>query len=166
MARRGGTKKQRFVRSVGMWSAVLMLLSSVSLIAVLIMDLLGFNYLLLETPRTYWVQFENEGEIFFDRKYRRGETIDKPKNPTHSEEEYFSYTFRGWDINGDRTPDAIPSHAFYSFLAVAVYQKRQIKPLPKSSSEPEDESEEGSSSNPDLSSSSAFIIEGGINYGA
>lgn len=136
MARFRGTKKQRFVRSVGMWSAVLMLLSSVALIAVLIMDLLGLNYLLLETPRTYWVQFENEGEIFFDRKYRRGETIDKPKNPTHSEEEYFSYTFRGWDINGDRTPDAIPSHAFYSFLAVAVYQKKQIKPFPSSSSQP------------------------------
>ena len=163
----GMSNKQRFVRSVGLMSAFFMLISCFVLVSLLVMNIIVLNpYEYEKGPRDYWVQFVSEDRMISEYHYIRGQKIDIPADPKHSEDEYFAFTFRGWDITGDNSPDIIPNHAFYDFLAVAVYQKRQIKPLPKSSSEPEDESEEGSSSNPDLSSSSAFIIEGGINYGA
>lgn len=137
----GMSHKQRLIRAVGLWSAFLMLLSCFALITVMIMDIAGFNLLEAEQPRMYWIQFQSEERILVDLNYRRGEKIDKPGDPKHSKDEYFEYTFRGWDISGDNSPDFIPSHAYYSFLAVAVFQKRQIKPLPKSTSE-EDSSEE------------------------
>ena len=154
------SKKEKLFRRMGIMSAFFMLLSSLTLISLLVLDLLEFNLLLNEEPRTYWVQFESEDEIILDRKYTRGEKIEKPKNPTHSPDEYYSYTFRGWDINGDRTPDAIPGHAFYDFLAIAIFQKKQIKPLPSSSSDSNSENGSGSNSAPASQPSSGGSING------
>lgn len=142
MSRKNGlTGFNKVSRAIGLWCAFLIMLSSVTLIVLLSMDLVGVNTLEAESPREYWIQFESEGRLLFDNHYRRGEKISKPADPTHSEDEYYVYTFRGWDISGDNNPDFIPNHAYYSFLAVAVYQRRQIKPLPVPSSNPEETSE-------------------------
>ena len=150
-----------------------MLLSCFALIFFLLMDIIGLNILENENgARRYWVQFQSEDRLLIDMNYRRGEKIDKPGNPTHSENEYYKYTFRGWDISGDNTPDFIPSHAYYSFLAVAVFQKIQIKPVPKSSSESEPESSEPessegeSSSEPESFSDELLDIQEVVTYGA
>ena len=160
------SRKERFLRGIGLWSAFLILISCVSLIFMLVVDIIGLNPVESEAPRTYWVQFQSEERLLIDLNYRRGEKIDKPGNPTHSPDEYFSYTFRGWDISGDNNPDYIPRRAYYSFLAVAVFQKKQIKPLPKSSSEPESSEEEESSSEPENSENSMFIFQEVGSYGA
>ena len=169
MARRrrkvGMSNKEMFIRSIGLTSAFFMLISCFALIITLVMDISGLNTLESEGPRNYWIQFQSEERFLVDMNYRRGEKIDKPADPTHSEDEYFKYVFRGWDISGDNNPDFIPSRAYYSFLAVAVYQKIQIKPLPKPSSEPEEEPSEDSSE-PDLSSNELLLINEVIKYGA
>ena len=130
MARKVGLGSRR-LRALGIVSAVFMALSSLALTAILVLDILGVNPLVIDEARTYWIQYESEEYIFYDAKYKRGEKIEKPANPKHSPNEYYEYTFRGWDISGDNKPDIIPNHAYYSFLAVAVYQKKQIKPLTK-----------------------------------
>ena len=142
---------QKVFRAIGLWGAFLAIVSSITLITMLSLNLMEVVPLEANGPREYWVQFVSEDRILFDKTYRRGEEISKPSNPTHSEDEYYMYIFRGWDITDDNTPDIIPSHAYFSFLAVAVYQRRQIKPLPPSSN-PGDSSEEGESSENDNSS--------------
>ena len=134
----GMSRKERFLRAIGLWSAFLMLISCFALIFFLVLDITGLNIIEREEgARTYLVQFQSEERLLLDMTYKRGEKIDKPANPTHSKSEYYKYTFRGWDITGDNTPDIIPSHAYYEFLAVAVFQKTQIKTPPKSSSQPD-----------------------------
>lgn len=140
--REPGASKNKFFKRLGMFGAVFTLISSLGLIALLILDIIGLNNLIDDGgPRIYWIQFQSEERVLLDMKYKRGEYFEKPADPKHSEDEYFSFTFRGWDISGDNVPDIIPNRAYYSFLAVAVYQKKQIKPLPSSSEEeiPEEE---------------------------
>ena len=154
----GMSRKERLLRAIGLWSAFLMLLSCFALITALVVDIMGFNMLTREEgPRTYWIQFQSEDRMLVDMNYHRGDKIDKPADPMHSEDEYFKYTFRGWDISGDNSPDIIPKHAYYSFLAVAIFQKKQIKPIPKSSSQPET-SIEDSSNEPENSSLEAVMV--------
>ena len=145
MARRkiGMSNKEKFFRSVGLMSAFFMLLSCFTLITFLVMDIAGINYFDREEgPRKYYIAFYSEERFLGGADYIRGEKIDRPGDPVHGDDEYFRYTFRGWDITGDGSPDLVPSRAYFGFDAVAVYQKRQIKPLPKSYSEPEPSSEE------------------------
>ena len=137
----GMSNKERLYRSIALMSAFFMLISCFALVVILVMDITGLNYFESEEgPRKYYISFWTEDRFLGGLEYVRGEKIMKPGDPKHSEDEYFSYTFRGWDITGDNRPDFIPSHAYYGFDAVAVYQKKQIKPLPKSSSEPEESS--------------------------
>ena len=114
---------------------------------ILVMDIVGINATESEKARDYEISFWSEENELYRYNYRRGEKITVPGTPTHSEDEYFKYTFRGWDITGDGSPDILPSRAYFRFDADAVYQKKQIKPLPKTSSNPEESSEpEGGSS--------------------
>lgn len=157
MARIPGAKKSRFFIRLGKFGAVFVILSSLGLITLLVLDMIGVNILIDETgPRSYWIQFKSEERMLLDMKYKRGEKFEIPADPKHSEDEYFEFIFRGWDISGDNVPDLIPNRAYYSFLAVAVYQKKQVKPFPSSNSE-EDSSE-------DLLSEPATYI-GGVNNG-
>ena len=160
MAKRVSVRMDKFFKRLGIFGAILTLVSCVALIAFMVMDMLELNYFIADEPRYYWVQFESENEVILDAKYRRGETLKKPATPTHSPDEYFKYTFRGWDTNGDGTPDLLPSKAYYSFLAVAVFQKKQIKKIPKSSSDPTS----GDPSSKEPSSNSADLL-GVISYG-
>ena len=163
----GMSRKERFVRSVGLTSAFFMLISCFLLIGLLVMDIIGFNIVEIDKPREYWIQFQSEERMLVDTKVVRGNKIDKPGDPSHSPDEYFAYTFRGWDITGDNSPDVIPNRAFYDFLAVAVFQKRQIKPLPKSSSEPESESsEEGEGSSSEFAVDDFVVFDEVVSYGA
>ena len=158
----GMSRKERFLRAIGLWSAFLMLLSCFALIAALVVDIMGFNMFEREGgPRTYWIQFQSEDRLLVNLNYQRGEKIDKPANPMHSEDEYFKYTFRGWDISGDNSPDIIPNRAYYSFLAIAVFQKTQIKPLPKTSSKPD-----SSETSDPASMSVEMVLEEVASYGA
>ena len=157
----GMSRKERLYRSIALMSAFFMLISCFTLVVTLVMDIIGFNYFESEEgPRKYYISFWTEDRFLNGMEYTRGEKILKPGDPRHSEDEYFAYTFRGWDITGDNRPDIIPNHAYFGFDAVAVYQKRQIKPLPKSSSEPEESSE------PDLSSALIIDFNEVGNYGA
>ena len=167
MARRrkiGMSNKEKLLRSIGLSSAIFMLLTCFILIGTLVMDITGLNYLETEDgPRTYYIAFWTEDRFLSGYEYVRGEKILRPGNPSHEPDEYFEYTFRGWDITGDNSPDLVPSRAYYGFDAVAIYQKKQIKPLPKSSSEPESSDSDGgeSSSEPGSSNPFPWIVEGG-----
>ena len=114
MAREIGAKKSKFFRRFGLFGAVFTIISCLSLIALLVVDMIGLNVLVDENgPRMYWIQFQSEERVLLDH----------------------AYTFRGWDLSGDGVPDIIPAHAYYSFLAIAVYQTIQIKPYPSSEEE-------------------------------
>ena len=128
-------------------------------------DIIGINPTEREEgARTYEISFWTEERELNRFRYQRGEKISIPGTPTHGEDEYFKYTFRGWDITGDNKPDIVPTRAYFEFDAVAVYQKTQIKPLPKSSSEPEEPSE-GSSSEA-TSYAGAITLNEELVYGA
>ena len=141
MAKRRRTRmsrKERFYRSVGLMGAFFMLISCFTLMITLVLDIAGANTAEREQgPRLYEIAFWTEDRELSHFSYQRGEKISVPGTPSHSEDEYFKYTFRGWDMTGDNKPDIIPARAYFEFDAVAVFQKTQIKPLPKSSSEPE-----------------------------
>ena len=162
----GMSRKERLYRSIGLMSAFFMLITCFGLVSLLVMDIIGLNIVEIDKPRIYWIQFKTEERFLVDMRFERGKKIDIPGNPSHSKDEYFEYTFRGWDISGDNTPDFIPSRAYYSFLAVAVYQKRQVKPLPKSSSEPEPESSEEEGSSSELSSKEILMLDEVVSYEA
>ena len=170
MARRrvGMSNKQMFYRSLALMSAFFMLISCFVLITTLVMDITGINIFDREEPRKYCIYFWSEDRFLAGRDgYVRGEKIQIPGNPTHEEDEYFQYTFRGWDINGDNSPDIIPTRAYYGFDAVAVYQKKQIKPLPKSYDEPDNSDGDNSSSSGEPSTISLpWIVKGVDGHGA
>ena len=90
----GMSRKERFVRSVGLTSAFFMLISCFLLIGLLVMDIIGFNIVEIDKPREYWIQFQSEERMLVDTKVVRGNKIDKPGDPSHSPDEYFAYTFR------------------------------------------------------------------------
>ena len=137
------SRKERLYRSIGLMSAFFMLLTCFVLMSTLVMDIAGLNNIENEEgARKYEISFWTEERELNRLTYRRGEKISIPGTPAHSEDEYFKYTFRGWDVTGDNKPDLVPTRAYFAFDAVAVYQKTQIKPLPKSSSEPEESSSE------------------------
>ena len=141
--RRAGENNSKFLRRFGILSAVLAMLTSAALIGLLVLDMIGINELVEENgPRYYTVQFKTENRIIYTYTYKRGQKIDIPADPEHSEDEYYAFDFRGWDMTGDNVPDAIPTHAYFHFAAHAVYQRRQIKPFPSSSSEEVEESSE------------------------
>ena len=120
-----------------------MLITCFVLTVTLVMDMTGLNTLEREEgARVYEISFWTEDTELNRFRYQRGEKISIPGTPAHSEDEYFKYTFRGWDVTGDNKPDIVPTHAYFEFDAVAVYQKTQIKPLPKSSSSNPEESSE------------------------
>ena len=156
------SRKERFFRSVGLMSAFFMLITCFVLMTTLVMDIIGVNIFEREEgAREYEISFWTEETELNRFRYQRGEKISIPGTPTHSEDEYFKYTFRGWDVTGDNKPDIVPTHAYFEFDAVAVYQKTQIKPLPKtSSSEPEQSSE------PEGLSGAIVIFDEELVYGA
>ena len=159
------SRKERLYRSIGLMSAFFMLLTCFTLMTTLVMDIIGVNIFEREEgARTYEISFWTEERELNRYNYHRGEKISVPGTPSHTEDEYFKYTFRGWDITGDGSPDIVPARAYFEFDADAVYQKTQIKPLPKSSSEPE-ESIEGSSE-PEALNGAVIIFNEELVYGA
>jgi len=129
-----------------------MMLAALSLATFLILDIAEINPFIMDGPRIYWVQFESENKIISDVKYKRGERVKKPENPVHSEDDKYEYTFKGWDLSGDDKSDFVPTHAYYSFLAKAVYSKKLIKKPTSSSENPSSDSSEDSSNNSQSSS--------------
>ena len=117
------SKFNRFFRIFGIVGASLVIASSVALSAFLIMDVAEINYFLMDSPRKYVAQFSSEGKVFKEFYIERGQEVKVPTdNPTHSYQEYYEYTFEGWDTNGDGVVDNnFPKRMYYSFRADAVY---------------------------------------------
>ena len=170
MAKRkiGMSNKEKFYRSFGLMSAFFMLFSCFALITFLVMDIIGVNIIENEEgPRIYWVQFISEDRFLVDLNYQRGAVIDKPADPTHSKDRYFEYTFRGWDINNDNSPDIIPRRAYFSFAATAIFQKKPIGSIPRSSREPSSSSSEEENSSSELDYSlEEYPFNEVVSYGA
>lgn len=139
------TRLDKFFKRFGLVGAILVVISCVTLVAFLVLDLAEVNPFIMDGPRIYWVQFESEEVIVMDVKYRRGESIKTPNDPVHSEDEYYKYAFKGWDLNDDKRADLIPPFAYSSFRAVAIYSKKQIKARPSSNSDSSSNSEDNSS---------------------
>ena len=130
-----GEKTNQFFRVFGIIGASLALASTLALATFLILDLAGVNELVSDDPRYYIAEFISEDEDVSYKVYTRGEKIEKPANPTHSPKENYIYTFKGWDLNGDHISDAIPSKAYYSFKAVAIYSSKYIGKEPEKNNE-------------------------------
>lgn len=121
-------KTNKVFKTLGIVGASLMIAASIALAVFLILDIAGFNNLLLDGPRYYSIGFYNGDDLVATKSYRRGEKIEVPGKQYKASDENWSYTFKGWDINWDGTPDIIPSHAYYEFDALAVYSKKYIGP--------------------------------------
>lgn len=141
MARRVNNKLNKFFKGLGIFGAVLTLLTSVALVGFLVLDVMQLNALVSDGPRSYIIQFTNENVTVSIENYRRGATIVVPgeqyKAPDEDDNYNYTYTFKGWDMTGDGVADLIPHLAYYSFQAKAVYNRKGVaKPKPpKSSSE-------------------------------
>ena len=152
MARRKhGSRFNKTFKAFGILGAVFALIASLGLAGIMVFDLIFPNAMISQTPRSYLVQFENDGSLISSDSYVRGAKIKFPtEKPTRAPDEdddyYYSYTFKGWDITNDNFSDWIPHYAFYSFRARAVYNKKSVaKPKP-SSSKPEPSSQDSSGS--------------------
>ena len=134
MAKARSERFNKSFKALGVLGAVLMLLTTLTFIAFLVLDLIGINPMMSDGPRHYTVEFRSEDKVVFMQSYRRGENITVPDDPKHSESEYYVYKFKGWDTNGDTIPDIIPKRAYAPLKARALYTEKQIKELPSSSS--------------------------------
>lgn len=68
-----------------------------------------------------YVFYGNGGEILSSGVKRYGETLVVPEDPEDYGNEQFSYSFAGWDTNGDGAADALPEKIYGDFSAVAVF---------------------------------------------
>ena len=77
--------------------------------------------LITDDVREYTASFSSEGSIISKVTYKRGELLQVPENPTHEIDGENNYFFIGWDTNKNGIPDVVPTRAYYSFEAEAVY---------------------------------------------
>lgn len=74
--------------------------------------------------REYEVKFSSEGSLISEATYKRGEEIVPPEGiPEHEIDGENNYMFIGWDVLGTGIPTPVPTHAYFSFNAKAVYLK-------------------------------------------
>ena len=77
----------------------------------------------LDTNTSYMVKFLNDDNTLY-KKYilNAGETLKTPKAPVKASTAQYSYTFLGWDCNGDGIVDDVETNVTGSVTYKAVYQ--------------------------------------------
>lgn len=76
-----------------------------------------------DMQRTY-AFFNDDGSLIESKSVETGEIVALPKNPTKADDDGYTYTFKGWDINGDGRVDGVPTQVVVSINATAVYTKK------------------------------------------
>lgn len=75
--------------------------------------------------RQYTITFKVEDKLYLQKTLFRGAPIDYSdlKDPVKSGSLYKYYTFAGWDLNGDGFADILPSKAYNSYVANALFKE-------------------------------------------
>ena len=115
-----GIGHPRFFRYLTIFGASIGMLSSSAFAVIMGVDAAKGDFINDEV-REYTASFSSEGTLISKMTYKRGEELQIPENPTHEIDGESNYFFIGWDTNGNGIPDVVPSRAYYSFDAEAVY---------------------------------------------
>ena len=113
-------KHPRFFKYLTIFGATLGILSSTVFSVLMGIDAVKGD-LITDDVREYTASFSSEGSIISKTTYKRGELLEVPENPTHEIDGENNYFFIGWDTNKNGIPDVVPTRAYYSFDAEAVY---------------------------------------------
>lgn len=78
--------------------------------------------------RQYMMTFIVEDDVYATKVLYRGSPIDYSdiKDPVKDGNFFTYYTFSGWDLTGDGFVDILPSRAYKSYKAVAVFKEHKI----------------------------------------
>ena len=107
---------------------ILSIIMCISTATFLILDLFNIVPLDEKFPNYYTYKFFNDaGGLIYKKTILRGEKFDEvvsepEKGDETKENERISYTFKGWDINGDKIPDIIPKYAYFNIDARPIYK--------------------------------------------
>lgn len=117
-------RRRKAWKIVSIISSVLLILAVVSLPTLLILDSTGTLDLTSGVNRQYTITFKVDDEVFYTKTAFRGAPIDYSdlKDPIKSGSLYKYYTFIGWDLNGDGFSDSLPTRAYKSYVAVAIFE--------------------------------------------
>ena len=113
-------KHPKFFKYLTIFGATVGILSSTVFSVLMGIDAVKGD-LITDDVREYTASFSSEGSIISKTTYKRGELLEVPENPTHEIDGENNYFFIGWDTNKNGIPDVVPTRAYYSFDAEAVY---------------------------------------------
>ena len=120
-------KLNRFSVKLCRFGAVLGIVSASLVIIIGVLAMLEVIPSLTFTVRSYGCAFYDYNENVITEKYfKRGEEFEldvdlKDFTDKPDDEDGTTYTFLGWDTNGDNIPDVLPNKMYYSFNAKPVY---------------------------------------------
>ena len=104
-------------------ASITALLSSVAVIVFLILGLCGVFTLDSPSANKYHITFIANEQVLLDEYITKGELIPTdftvPGKP--DDKKTVNYKFIGWDTNGDNIANPIPTRAYRTFTAVALY---------------------------------------------
>lgn len=116
MARQKEKKLGKATRISAIIASVLVIVPCLAVAVFGILDVAGV-FPLLSSPRSYRVTFTSKEVVVFQQYYLRGEPLDVDITPTN-----YKGTFKGWDINGDKIPDLLPSRVYMTIDAIAIWK--------------------------------------------
>ena len=106
---------------IGSWLALIAMLATITF---LILSMVGVFQLDNGSVNHYRVRFIANDEVLSNEVYQRGDKIETDFTvPGKPDDEYgLDYTFVGWDTNGDKIANIVPTRAYRTFDAVAIYR--------------------------------------------
>lgn len=146
-------KLNRFSYRLCRFGAVMGIVAASLVIIIGVLAMLEVIPSLTFTVRSYGCAFYDYNDNVITEKYFiRGEDFELDVNlddytSKPDAEDGTTYTFLGWDINGDKLPDILPNRMYYSFNATPVYF--EFNPYGKLKDKEEEKGEESNDSEED-----------------
>ena len=108
--------------------SVIGLFASLAIVVFMILSIAGVFPFTSNTINHYQVRFIANDKILFSQIYQRGEKIEANVTvPSKPNDKYgHDYVFLGWDTNGDSIVNPVPTRAYSTFDAVAIYRATSI----------------------------------------
>lgn len=128
MAQQTKPKRRKAWKITSIVATSILMVSVIAIPTFLILDTAGAVSITSGVNRQYTMTFTVDEKVYATKTLYRGAKIDYSDIPEPVK--YGSllkyYTFSGWDITGDGYADILPSRAYRSYTAVAVFREHKL----------------------------------------